>query len=195
MKTKKKGRIFVISSPSGGGKTTVCNQLKKEGFNIQFSVSATTRLPRVGEQDGKDYYFLKKNAFKRLIRKNGFLEWAENFGNLYGTPKEFVLNAISKGNNIILPIDVKGAMQVKKIYKNAVLVFLLPPSMKLLKNRLKKRKTEEVRTLTHRLEVAKKELTYVNKYDYTIVNDRLDKAVETFKSIIAGERNKNRKKG
>lgn len=187
---KKKGRIFVISSPSGGGKTTICNRLKRERFKIKYSISATTRKRRVGEVNGRDYYFLQRKEFQRLIKRDKFLEWADNFGDLYGTLKASVKKAVSKGDDIILSIDVKGAMQVKGLCKDAILIFLLPPSFELLKMRLKKRKTEGKKMLAQRLKVAKKELTYLNRYDYVIVNDSLAKAVDALKSIIAAERNK-----
>jgi len=193
MKLKRNGKIFVISSPSGGGKTTICNRLKHGHFNIKYSVSATTRRRRPGESNGRDYYFLPKREFKRLIARNKFLEWTNNFGDLYGTPKDFVSKAIFNGKDIILSIDVKGAMQVKKMRKDAALIFLSPPSFKLLKNRLKARRTENKRTMSRRLKVAKKELTYLNRYDYIIVNDNLTKAVNTLKSIIIAERNRIRR--
>lgn len=187
---KKRGRIFVISSPSGGGKTTVCNRLKKGRFDIEYSVSATTRRPRPKERNGRDYYFLKKRDFERLINQKRFLEWTDNFGKLYGTPAEFVKEVISKGRDIMLSIDVKGAMQVKKIYKDAVLIFLLPPSKELLKRRLKRRKTEGKQTLARRLKIAQRELGYMDRYDYAVVNDNLAKAVDALRSIIVAERNR-----
>ena len=190
---KKRGRIFVISSPSGGGKTTICNRLKRGRFDVEYSVSATTRRPRSGERNGRDYIFISKDRFKSLKKKNKFLEWTNNFGDLYGTPKGFVKKAISQGRDIILSIDVKGAMQVRRLYKDAVLIFLLPPSLKLLKRRLKKRRTESRETAARRLRVARRELGYLQRYDYAIVNDSLKKAVEALRSIIIAERNRIRK--
>ena len=190
---KRRGRIFIISSPSGGGKTTVCNRIKKSRFDIAYSISATTRKRRSGEQNGRDYYFLSEGEFRRLIRKKGFLEWTDNFGSLYGTPKGAVEKSIKKGRDIILSIDVKGAMRVKGMYKNAVLIFLLPPSIADLKKRLKKRKTENKKTFARRINVAKRELTYLGKYDYVVVNDTLTEAVKVLKSIIITERGKTRR--
>ena len=184
MSRVRSGRIFIISSPSGGGKTTVCSRLKKTRPNIEYSISATTRRPRKGEKDGKDYHFLKKVEFLRRISRNDFLEWENNFGHLYGTPRGPVEKALSKGKDIMLAIDVKGAMQVKKAYPSAILIFLRPPSMILLKKRLSGRKTESPKTQRERLRIAKKELTYLKKYDHIIVNDKLDKAVKTLRSII-----------
>ncbi len=190
---RKRGRIFVLSSPSGGGKTTILKRLKRERFNVVYSVSATTRPPRPGERNGRDYYFLKDSQFRRLVRRKKFLEWTDNFGDLYGTPLKFVKDALSKGRDIILSIDVKGAMQVKKIYRDAVLIFLLPPSMEVLKRRLKRRKSEGRKKRIKRLEVAKKELTYLDRYNYSIVNDSLAVAANALKSIIIRERNKARR--
>lgn len=187
---KRKGNIFVLSSPSGCGKTTVCKRLKKGRLNIQYSVSATTRLPRKGERDGKDYIFLSRKRFRALLFKKSFLEWTDNFGDLYGTPKAFIDKAISKGRDVILAIDVKGAMRVKKMRRESVLVFLLPPSMALLKKRLKGRMTESRESREKRLKRARKELAYLKRYDYAIVNDNLARAVESLKSIIVAERNR-----
>ena len=190
---KRRGRIFIISSPSGCGKTTLLNSLKKSKFDIERSVSATTRRPRKAEKNKRDYYFLKEPDFKRLLRRGEFLEWTDNFGDLYGTPRRFVGGAISKGKDIILSIDVKGAMAVKKIYKDAVLIFLLPPSMKILEKRLKGRKSEGREMVFKRLRAAQKELSYLNRYDYKIVNANLAKAVKTLKAVITAERNRRRK--
>lgn len=187
---KKKGKIFVISSPSGGGKTTICKRLKEQRFDIEYSISATTRRPRADEKNRRDYYFLKKEDFIRLMRRNRFLEWANNFGDLYGTPKDFVKKTISKGKDVILSIDVKGAMQVKRAYKDAILIFLSPPSMEVLKRRLKNRNTEDKGVLLKRLKVAKRELACLHRYDYVIVNDNLARAVENLKSIIIVERSR-----
>jgi len=188
---RKRGRIFVLSSPSGAGKTTVLKSLKKERFNIRYSVSATTRKRRTGEKGGVDYIFLNKTEFGRRIREKRFLEWTNNFGDLYGTPKRPVEECVSGGEDIVLSIDVKGAMQVKRAYDcTAVLVFLVAPNFSLLRERLKRRQTEDKRSLAKRLKAAKKELTYLNRYDYVIVNDSLGRAVSALKSIITAERHK-----
>jgi guanylate kinase len=187
---KKAGRIFVISSPSGGGKTTLCNRLKKERFAISCSVSATTRPSRAGEKDGVDYIFLSKERFRRLVGKKKFLEWTNNFGDLYGTPRGFVDRALKRGEDVMLPIDVKGAMRVKRLYPDAVLIFVVPPSLALLKRRLMRRKTEGREAAAKRLATARKEMAYVKKYDYAIVNDNLKRAVGVLKSIIAAERSR-----
>ena len=191
--SKRRGKIFVLSSPSGGGKTTVCAYLKRERFNVKYSVSATTRSPRSNEKNGRDYIFISRDKFRHLKAKNKFLEWTDNFGDLYGTPRDFVEEAISKGRDVILAIDVKGAMRIKKTRKDAVSIFLLPPSFELLKKRLKGRRTEDGRTMARRLKVAKRELGYSKRYDYAIVNNNINKAVEALRSIIIAERNRVRR--
>jgi len=190
---KRKGRIFVLSSPSGGGKTSVCEQLKKENFGVRFSVSATTRNPRANEKNGRDYIFLSEERFKKLRAQGKFLEWTYNFGDLYGTPKDFVKKIISSGMDVVLAIDVKGAMQIKKMDRSSALIFLLPPSFRLLKKRLKSRSTEDKETIAKRLKIAERELSYSKRYDYTVVNNSLREAVDTVKSIITAERNRVRR--
>ncbi|MEE8359595.1 MAG: guanylate kinase [Candidatus Omnitrophota bacterium] len=190
---KRKGKIFVLSSPSGGGKTSVCECLKKENFGVRFSVSATTRKPRANEKNGRDYIFLSEGRFKKLRSHGKFLEWTFNFDDLYGTPKDFVKKILSSGKDVILAIDVKGAMQIKKIERPSVLIFLLPPSFGHLKKRLKGRRTEDKETITKRLRIAKRELSYSNRYDYTVVNNSLREAVDTVKAIIIAERNRVRR--
>ncbi len=179
-----------MSSPSGAGKTTVCKKLKECRFNIKYSVSATTRKPRPGERSGRDYIFMSVADFRRHVREKRFLEWTNNFGDLYGTPKGPVISAIGKGKDVMLAIDVKGAMQVRRMQRDAVLIFLVAPNFSLLKNRLKKRNTEDKRSLGVRLKTAKQELTYRKKYDYVIVNDSLANAVNRLKTIITAERHR-----
>lgn len=179
-----------MSSPSGAGKTTVCKKLKECRFNIRYSVSATTRKPRPGERNGRDYIFISAADFRRRVKEGRFLEWTNNFGDLYGTPKEPVVSAIEKGRDVMLAIDVKGAMQVKRMQRDAVLVFLVAPNFSLLKSRLKMRNTEDKRSLSVRLKTAKRELTYRRKYDHVIVNDSLANAVNRLKTIITAERHR-----
>ncbi len=190
---KRKGKIFVLSSPSGGGKTSICERLKKENFGVEFSVSATTRSPRANEKNGRDYIFLSEERFKKLRAQGKFLEWTHNFGDLYGTPKNFVKKILSSGKDAVLAIDVKGAMQIKKMERPSVLIFLLPPSFELLKKRLKSRRTEDKKTITKRLKIAKRELSCSNRYDYTVINNNLHEAVDTVKAIITAERNRVRR--
>lgn len=182
-----KGRIFVVSAPSGCGKTTVCKRVLKKVTNLTPSVSATTRPPRRGEKNKKDYYFLSREAFKKEIKKGALLEWEENFGQLYGTPKRFVLGKIKKGKNLLLSIDVKGAMQVKKKFTDGVFIFVKPPSLKELSRRLKNRHTDGRAEIKRRLKIAKKELGFAPRYDYIVINKNLGKAVSRIISIIKKE--------
>ncbi len=187
---KRRGRIFVVSAPSGSGKTTLCDRLVKKDRSLVQSVSMTTRRPRRGERNKRDYFFVTEKKFKDTIRKNGFLEWAGNFGHLYGTPRKFVAGKLKKGKDVILSIDVQGAMQVKKTCPNAAFIFIAPPSLGELKKRLKKRNTEHHTSIAKRLSVAKRELKYIPKYDYVVVNDSIKKALAKLKAVILKEREK-----
>lgn len=183
-----KGKIFVISAPSGCGKTTLCRKLLKDKLKLAHSVSATTRLPRKGERNGKDYYFVTAQEFVAMIDAKEFLEYEDNFGCLYGTPKQKVEALLAKGRNVLLSIDVKGAMNVRKLYPgSSVLIFIMPPSVQALKKRLELRSQDTARAITKRLEIAKHEIAYKDKYDYVVVNDQLDKAYKKLKEIITAE--------
>ena len=188
MTDEENGRIFVISAPSGSGKTTLTNALIKRGRCLVRSVSMTTRSRRKGERNKKDYYFVTEKEFKKHISRGGFLEWAKNFRNFYGTPRRFVEDSIKKGKDVILAIDVKGAMQIRKAVPAAVLIFVVPPSRRELRRRLRKRNTEHKTSISTRLKVAGKEMTYIPKYDYVVVNDSIEKAVGKLRTIIAAER-------
>ena len=188
MAYRKKGKLFVISAPSGSGKTTLCNRLLNDNLGLANSVSMTTRPPRPGEKDGVDYHFVSKELFNKMIKDRAFLEYEENFGYLYGTPKEFVEDNLARGENILLSIDVKGAMKVKKAHQDAsVLVFILPPSVDDLENRLRKRKSEGSSEIEKRLKIAKEEMTDKDKYEYRIVNDNLEDAYKELKTVILSE--------
>ena len=173
--SRKKGRLYVISGPSGTGKGTVCGELLKEIGN-EFSVSMTTRDPREGEVDGKDYYFVSREVFLEHIEAGNFLEHATVFDNLYGTPKDMVLNRLERGRNVILDIDVQGGLQVKKAMPEAVLIFILPPSLAELRRRLEGRGTETAEKIEKRLGQALNEIKLIGEYDYYIVNDDLNGA-------------------
>ena len=183
----KKGRIFVVSAPSGCGKTTVCKRVLRRVKKLTSSVSMTTRKRRRGEKNKKDYYYVSHEAFRKEIKKRNFLEWKKNFKNFYGTPKHFVLNNIKKGKSVLLSIDVKGAMQVKKKLPQSVFIFLKPPSMKELSRRLRLRNTDGHTEITNRLKIAKKEMKYIPKYNYVVVNKNLKEAVNKIVSIIKKE--------
>jgi len=186
----KKGRLFIVSAPSGCGKTTLCNLLARDLKGARMSVSVTTRPPRDGERDGKDYFFVTRKRFRRMARNGELLEWARNFGYDYGTPKTHVSRLIDKGKDVILAIDVKGAMKVKKRSPGCVSIFIMPPSAAVLRKRLLKRKTDNPAVIKRRLAVAKRELTYAPRYDYKIVNDTLEHALDKLKQVIGSGRSR-----
>ena len=182
------GKLFIISAPSGSGKTTLCKRLLKDNSSLVPSISATTRSPRPGETDGIDYHFITKGDFERMAAGKEFLEYEENFGNLYGTPKRFIEDSLEKGRSILLSIDVKGAMKVKRAYpKESVMIFILPPSLKALRQRLKRRQADGAKTISDRSKLAKNEMARKERYDYQIVNDRLTSAYKKLKAIIIKE--------
>lgn len=184
-KTGPKSKIFIVSAPSGCGKTTLCKKLLKDKLKLHRSVSITTRSPRRGERDGADYFFVSAEKFIRMIDAKELLEYEENFGYLYGTPKRAVESLLAKGKNVLLSIDVKGAMNVRKIYpKNSVLIFVMPPSMEELKKRLESREADTAKSISNRLKTAKQEVACKDRYDYIVINDRLDAAYKKLKDII-----------
>lgn len=181
-----KGLLIVISGPSGVGKGTICKELVKK-YDYNISVSATTRSPREGEVDGVNYYFLDKDSFKYKISNNEFLEYAEVYGNYYGTLRSEVEKKLNNSNNIILEIDIQGTLQVQKHYENAVYIFLLPPSINELKNRILKRGSETESSFNLRFSSVSEEIKYMKNYDYAVVNDDVDTTVEKVHSIINTE--------
>lgn len=180
----KKGRFFIISAPSGCGKSTICEEVLRSVKGLKSSISATTRKPRPGEKNKKNYYYISREAFEKEIKKGSFLEWEENFGHFYGTPKCYALKEIKKGKNLLLNIDVKGAVCLKKKFPGAVLIFIKPPSLKELSRRLNNRNSDKGIEIATRLKVAKKELMYTLKYDYVVVNENLETAVAEVVAII-----------
>lgn len=183
-----KGFLLVISGPSGSGKGTVSNELLNRNDDVVFSVSATTRKPRINETDGLNYIFLEKDKFGQMVEQEQFLEHAFVHNNYYGTPREFVMNQIDNGEIVLLEIDVQGALQIKKNYKEAVFIFLLPPTMEELKDRIIKRGTESEEDINIRFQNAFKELDFVGEYDYFVVNEKVDEAVSNIESIIVAEK-------
>ncbi len=180
----KKGRLFIISAPSGTGKSTVVADLLKRIPDLVYSISYTTRPPRKGEHDGKDYRFVDEMTFRRLVGEGFFAEWAQVHGALYGTPRVEIEDAVAAGKNVILDIDVQGGMALKHHYPKAVTIFLAPPSFEELKERLSGRKTDPEAVIAMRLENAEREMTFRDRYDYCVVNDDLKRACKEVSSII-----------
>ncbi|WP_152392312.1 guanylate kinase [Paenibacillus guangzhouensis] len=182
-----KGLLIVLSGPSGVGKGTVCTALRKKMPNLIYSVSATTRQPRMGEEEGVNYFYKSRGQFLDMIEHNQLLEYAEYVGNYYGTPRDFVEQTINEGKDIILEIEVQGALQVKKSFPQGVFIFLLPPSLDELKDRIKGRGTENDTVIDHRMSVAEEEINMIEYYDYAVVNDEIEHACRRIESIITAE--------
>lgn len=182
------GFLLVLSGPSGSGKGTVSEALMKNNDDIIFSTSVTTRTPRPGEVNGENYFFATREEFEEMVEKGELLEYAFVHTNYYGTPKKFVFDEIEKGEIVLLEIDVQGALQIKEKYKEAVFIFLIPPTMDELKSRLVKRDTETEDEIETRYRNAFKELDFVGEYDYFVINDVLENAVSSIENIIAAEK-------
>jgi len=186
----KKGHIFIISGPSGVGKGTLLSLLLKKHPEIYLSISVTTRTPRRGEINGVHYFFVEKEEFQAMIEKGELLEWAEFAGNYYGTVSKMIEEKLSQGKDVILEIEVKGALQSKKKMQDAILIFIMPPSMDELKRRLIKRKTESEESIKKRLDIVNSELEKKDIFNYQVVNKKLNEAVKNLEAIIMAERSK-----
>jgi len=180
----KKGILYVLSGPSGSGKTTLAKHVVNTVNYVDFAISYTTRKIRDGEKDGIDYKFIDEEKFRFMIDSNQFAEWAEVHGNLYGTPIDEIETVLDKGIDILLDIDVQGSLQIKTKYRNSVHIFLIPPDLITLRKRLSKRNTENSSELEKRMEMAIKEISRINDYDYIIVSDDIDKSLRKLESII-----------
>lgn len=181
----KSGSIIVISGPSGVGKTRLYKRLLADlPQSLQFSISATTRSPRINEKDGVDYYFIGREEFDKKIGNNEFVEWADVYGNCYGTLKSEILRIRDKGKNCLLDVDVQGGMNIKSILPESVLIFILPPSMKELRRRIMERKTDDKKTIRIRLKTAAMEMGCVKSYQYTIINDDIETAYKELKGLV-----------
>ena len=186
MERNKQGFLFVISGPSGTGKGSICEGLV-EYYQVALSVSMTTRVPRENEEEGKNYFFVSKEEFEEEIANEGFYEYAEIYGEYYGTPKKPVIAMLEKGFDVILEIDVKGAMQIKEQVPEVVLIFIMPPSPEELRRRIEGRGTETPERIQRRLERADSEIAQVGKYDFCVVNDDLKKAIKEVRMIMKSE--------
>lgn len=184
---KDPGLLIVVSGPSGAGKGTICDALRKRFPLIQYSISMTTREPRPGEVDGVNYFFTDNAHFEELLKEDSFLEHAKVYDHYYGTPKEYVFRMLEEGKHVMLEIDIQGAMQVKERYPQGVFIYVVPPSMELLEERLRNRNTDSSDVIEKRLAKACGELSWIEKYDYVIVNDDLDRAIEEGASILTAE--------
>jgi guanylate kinase len=183
-----RGILMVLSGPSGVGKGTVCAALRKNINDLVYSVSATTREPRNGEVNGVNYFFKSREQFLEMIEKDELLEWAEYVGNYYGTPRHFVEEILASGKDIILEIEVQGALKVKEKFPEGVFTFLLPPSLDELQNRIETRGTESEESIRNRMSVARAEMRMLEYYDYAIVNDEVETACRRIQSILIAER-------
>lgn len=182
-----KGLLIVLSGPSGVGKGTVCSALRQSAPQLTYSVSATTRAPRQGEVNGVNYFFKSKEDFLSMIERDQLLEWAEYVGNYYGTPIEFVRNTIDQGKDIILEIEVQGALKVKEKFPEGIFIFLTPPSLDELKNRIVGRGTETEELIQNRISVGIEEINLMEHYDYAVVNDKVELACSRIEAIITAE--------
>ena len=180
--------VFIISAPSGSGKSTLVTELLTLVPDLDFSISYTTRPPRGSEQNGKQYFFISRSEFERMIERGEFLEYADVFGNYYGTARRFLQEAAEKGHDLLLDIDVQGAKQIKGKLPEAISIFVLPPDRKTLEWRLRKRSEDSEEVIQRRLVTASREIENYDKYNYILVNDRLEESIESFKAIVRAER-------
>lgn len=180
-----KAGLFVVSAPSGAGKTTLCNRIRREFPDLAYSISHTTRPPRQGEQEGRDYFFITPEAFRKRIEQDEWAEWAQVHDNYYGTSRDFIADRLKRGTPLLLDIDVQGARQIRKAYPDAVTIFIKAPSLAVLESRLRGRGTDSDAVIARRLENAVKEMADEPLYRYAVVNDDLETAARELANIIA----------
>ena len=188
IRTKKRGTLIVISAPSGAGKGTVISKLLEKENNLWLSVSATSRAPRTNDIEGETYYFYSKEEFENKIKEGYFLEYAEYAGNYYGTPKKIIEEKLNEGIDVILEIEIQGAMQIKNLIPESIFIFIMPPTLEELKRRLVGRNTDSKEKIIERFKIAYKEINEVSKYNYVVVNDEVDNAVRKIQAIIKAEK-------
>ena len=182
------GKLFILSAPSGTGKTSLTKALLKANINLWLSVSYTSRAKRPEEKEGIDYYFVERKIFVQMLECGEFIESAEVYGNLYGTSQKWINESIESGKDVLLEIDSQGAQQVRKIFSNVVSIFVLPPSLEELENRLRNRNQDSEEVITKRMDAAREEIRHVSEYDYVIINDNMDIALRDLICVVQSER-------
>ena len=191
--TDRRGILFIISAPSGTGKTTLCKQLTTNLPGLWHSISYTTRKPRLGEEHGRDYFFIEEQAFQEMVARNEFVEWAHVYGHLYGTPRKSLTEHIDQGIDVLLEIDVQGAMQVRKRFEDSVSIFILPPSMTVLRSRLQTRASDTPEEIQRRLHKVKEEVWSYREYAYIVRNEDIGRSLRDLESIFWSERLKTKR--
>ncbi len=186
--TTKPGNLFILSAPSGTGKTSLIEALSQTDIDLSLSVSYTSRSMRLGEVEGRDYYFVERKIFEQMLEHGEFLESAEVYGNLYGTSQKWINKAIDSGQDILLEIDTQGAQQVRRFFSNAVSIFVLPPSIKVLETRLRNRNQDCEEAIDRRMAAVRQEISHVREYDYVIINENLDNALRELVCVVQAER-------
>lgn len=182
------GKIFILSAPSGTGKTSLTKALHRVNINLWLSISYTSRPIRPGEVEGDDYYFIERKVFEQMLGNGEFIESAEVYGNLYGTSQKWINETIDSGKDVLLEIDSQGAQQVRKIFSNVVSIFVLPPSLEVLESRLEDRNQDSKEVIAKRMDAAKEEISHVSEYDYVIINDNMDIALRDLVCVVQSER-------
>lgn len=182
------GKLFILSAPSGTGKTSLTKALLRVNINLWLSISYTSRPIRPGEVEGHDYYFVERKVFEQMLGNGEFIESAEVYGNLYGTSQKWINETIDSGKDVLLEIDSQGAQQVRKIFSNVASIFVLPPSLEVLESRLRDRNQDSEEAIVKRMDAAKEEISYVSEYDYVIINDNMDIAIRDLVCVVQSER-------